>query len=215
MAITRHPRPPLRRAAGVLVGVALAVLLTAAPAWAAGSGTEPVATEPAPQLSIAVDNGRTSAAAGDTLDYAITIRNLGTTDVVGLTVTQSMPAGLSFDAADSAGREQAGGVGWTIDLATAGEVVLHSTMAVTDTPPELLRLATVACASMSASGPPIVCASHSDQLPAGASAEEAATAAAAAPSFGLLQWYVAGGIAVVLIAMSVVVVVRRRTVPTR
>ena len=206
MATTRHPGPPLRRAAGVLVGVALAVLLTAAPAWAAGTGAEPVATEPAPQLSIAVDNGRTSAAAGDTLDYAITIRNLGTTDVVGLTVTQSMPAGLSLEAADSAGTKQAGGVGWTIDLATAGEAVLHSTMAVTDTPPELLRLATVACASLT-DGQPIVCASHSDQLPAGASAE------AAAPSSGLLQWYAAGGIAVVLIAVSVVVVVRRRTAP--
>ena len=215
MATTRHPGPPLRRAAGVLVGVALAVLLTAAPAWAAGKGAEPAATEPAPQLSIAVDNGRTSAAAGDTLDYAITIRNLGTTDVAGLTVTQSMPAGLSLKSADSAGTEQAGGVGWTIDLAAAGEAVLHSTMAVTDTPPELLRLATVACASMSAGGPPIVCASHSDQLPAGASAE-AAAAAAAAPSSGLLQWYVAGGIAVVLVAVSVVVVVvRRRTAPAR
>ena len=215
MATTRHPGPPLRRAAGVLFGVALAVLLTAAPAWAAGTDAERDA-EPAPQLSIAVDNGRTSAAAGDTLDYAITIRNLGTTDVVGLTVTQSMPASLSLEAADSAGTDQAGGVGWTIDLATAGEAVLHSTMAVTDTPPELLRLATVACASMSASGPPIVCASHSDQLPAGASAEAAAAAAAAAPSSGLLQWYVAGGIAVVLVAVSVVVVVvRRRTAPAR
>ena len=181
MATTRHPDPPLRRAAGVLFGVALAVLLTAAPAWAAGTGAR----------------------------LAITIRNLGTTDVVGLTVTQSMPAGLSLEAADSAGTKQAGGVGWTIDLATAGEAVLHSTMAVTDTPPELLRLATVACASMSANGPPIVCASHSDQLPAGASAE------AAAPSSGLLQRYAAGGIAVVLIAVSVVVVVRRRTAPAR
>ena len=65
-------------------------------------------------------------------------------------------------------------------------------------------------ASLSASGPPIVCAAHSDQLPAGASAE-----AAAAPSSGLLQWYAAGGIAVVLIAVSVVVVVRRRTAPAR
>lgn len=215
MATTRHPGPPLRRAAGVLFGVALAVLLTAAPAWAAGTGAERDA-KPAPQLSIAVDNGRTSTTAGDTLDYTITIRNLGTNDVLGLTVTQSMPAGLSFKTADSAGTEKAGGVGWTIDLATAGEAVLHSTMAVTDTPPELLRLATVACASMSPSGPPIVCASHSDQLPAGASAE-AATAAAAAPSSGLLPWYVAGGIAVVLIAVAVVVVVvvRRRTAPAR
>lgn len=213
MSTTRHPGPPLRRAAGVLVGVALAVLLTAAPAWAAGKGAERDA-KPAPQLNIAVDNGRTSAAAGDTLDYAITIRNLGTTDVADLRVTQSMPAGLSFESADSAGTEQAGGVGWTLDLAVAGEVVLHSTMAVTDTPPELLRLATVACASMSADGPPIVCASHSDQLPAGASAAAAAAAAEAPPS-GLLPWYVPGGIVVVLIAVSVVVVVRRRTASAR
>jgi uncharacterized repeat protein (TIGR01451 family) len=212
MATTKHPGPPLRHAAGVLVGVALAVLLTAAPAWAAGKGTESAATKPAPQLSIAIDNGRTSAAAGDTLDYAITIRNLGTADVVGLTVTQSMPTGLSLEAADSAGTEQAGGVSWTMDLATAGEAVLHSSMTVTDTPPELLRLATVACASMSVTGPPIVCAAHSDQLPAGASA---AAAAAAASSPGLLRWYVVGGIAVVLVAVSVVVLVRRRTARAR
>jgi uncharacterized repeat protein (TIGR01451 family) len=214
MATTRHPGPPLRRSACVLFGVALAVLLTTAPAWAtAGTGAERDA-KPAPQLSIAVDNGKTSTTTGDTLDYAITIRNLGTADVAGLKVTQTMPAGLTFKTADAAGTEKTGGIGWTVDVATAGEAVLHSTMAVTDTPPELLRLATVACASMSADGPPIVCASHSDQLPAGASAVAAAAAAAAPPS-SLLPWYVAGGIAVVLIAVLIVVVLRRRTAPVR
>lgn len=198
MTTTEHRILPVRRTACVVAGVALAALLTAAPAWASGTA--------APQLSIAVDNGRTSTAAGETLDYAITIRNLGTAGVKDLRVTQTMPAGLSLEKADAAGAERAGSVGWTLDLAAAGQVVVHSTMTVADTPPELLRLATVACASMSVTGPPIVCAAHSDQLPAGAAAE----AAAQNPPAGPVGWYVAGGIGL-LAAASLVLVLRRRT----
>ncbi len=206
MATTEHRGLLVRRAACVVAGVALAALLTAAPAGATGTGAAPKAAPAAPQLSIAVDDGRTSTTAGETLEYAITIRNLGTAGVRDLQVTQTLPAGLSLEKADAAGSQRAGSVGWTLDLAAAGNVVVHSTTKVSDTPPELLRLATVACASMSAGGPPIVCASHSDQLPAGATAE----AAARAPSIGPAWWYVAGGIGL-LAAVALVLVLRRRT----
>lgn len=43
-------------------------------------------------------------------------------------------------------------------------------------PADLLRLATVACAGVSAASAPLVCAAHSDQLPAGAAQATAAAA---------------------------------------
>jgi uncharacterized repeat protein (TIGR01451 family) len=194
---------PILATLGVTLGVTVAALLAAPPVLAAPA---PVA----PQLSIAVDNGHTTAAAGDTLTYTISVQNLGTTDVADLHVTQSMPAGLKFTSADSAGKPKAGGVNWTLDLKAAGHTKVHSTMTVMDTPPELLRMATVACASTSAGDPPIVCASHSDQLPAGA-AEEAASARSAAPgSDGLNPWYLALGLCLVVAALVVVLIIRRR-----
>jgi uncharacterized repeat protein (TIGR01451 family) len=206
MDTARQRARSLRHAAGAT----LSVMLTAMLAALLGGGTAAAAPADAPQLSIAVDNGRTSADTGDSLVYTITVRNLGTDDLKGLTVTQSVPTGLEFGTADHGGRTTAGNVGWSLNLKAASEAIFTSTMTVSATPAELLRLATVACASTSADGPPIVCASHSDQLPAGASAE--AAAAAPAPSPGLLQLYLMGGIAVVLIAVAVVVVViRRRT----
>jgi uncharacterized repeat protein (TIGR01451 family) len=97
-----------------------------------------------PRLSIAVDNGQTSAAVGDTAQYTITVRNLGTEDVKGLGVTQSVPTGLTFGSADTSGTAQAQGVSWPLDLKAGGEAVFHSAMTVSETPSELLRLATVA-----------------------------------------------------------------------
>lgn len=83
-------------------------------------------------------------------------------------------------------------------------------MTVLDTLPELLRMATVACASTSAGDPPIVCASHSDQLPAGASAAAAAAESTAPESDGLGPWYLALGVGLLLAALAVVLVTRRR-----
>ncbi len=188
---------------GVTLGVTVAALFAAPPVLA---GPAPVA----PQLSIAVDNGHTTAAAGDTLNYTISVQNLGTTDVADLHVTQSMPAGLKFRSADSAGKPKAGGVNWTLDLKAAGHTKVHSTMTVLDTPPELLRMATVACASTSADDPPIVCASHSDQLPAGAAAETASARNAAPGADGLDPWYLALGLSLVVAALVVVLIIRRR-----
>jgi len=206
------------------LGVTLAVTLTAlwsAPPVLAAEAAEPAAATGgksataglaamAPQLSIAVDNGRTTAAAGDKLTYTIAVQNLGTADIADLHVSQSVPAGLKFTSADSAGKAKAGGINWKLDLDAAGETKVHSTMTVLDTPPELLRMATVACASTSAGDPPIVCASHSDQLPAGASAAAAAAEGTAPESDGLDPWYLALGVGLLVAALAVVLVTRRR-----
>jgi len=171
-----------------------------------------------PQLSIAIDNGRTSTTIGDILDYVITVQNLGTADVDGLLIAQSVPSGLDFGTADAGGTADASAVTWNLDLKATTTATFHTTMTVTATPAELLRLASVVCASSSADGPPIVCAAHSDQLPAGAAAEAAATALAGdatTPASGISSWwYLGGGIGlVVVVAALAVLLVRRRAAP--
>ncbi len=202
---TRRARS-LRQKAGALLGL----LLAAGLAVLMAGGTASAAEAAPPQLSIDVDNGRTATTVGDTLVYTITVRNLGTEDARGLRITQSVPAGLEFGTADPAATRTAEGVGWDLDLEPTGEATFTSTVTVSATPAELMRLATVACASASADGAPIVCASHSDQLPAGATAEAARESAAS--SARLVPWLVAGG-AGVLFAVVVVLLVRRRRAP--
>lgn len=98
-------------ALGVTLAVTLTALWSAAPVLAAeaapaiGGRTATAGLAAiAPQLSIAVDNGRTTAAAGDKLTYTIAVHNLGTADIADLHVSQSMPTGLKFTSADSAGK---------------------------------------------------------------------------------------------------------------
>ena len=177
-----------------------------------------------PQLSIALDNGHTSVVSGDTLEYTLTIQNLGAADIPGLLITQTVPTGLEFGSADSRGTVDGGNVHWTLDLKHAATDTVHTRMTVTATPPELLRLATVACASLAADGPPIVCAAHSDQLPAGAAAAVGSGATTTAPigigvttaaisgSSSRTWWYVGGAVGLLIVAgvAAAFVLARRR-----
>ena len=179
-----------------------------------------------PQLSIAVDNGRTSAAPGQVLDYVLTLTNLGSSEVKGLRVTQSVPAGLTLVKADGGGQAKNGNVGWKVDLAAAKATTFHVRMKVSATPKELLRLATVACAGLASKTAPIVCASHSDQLPAGAAATSSAAkptvAQAASPAISSAHrsWgtaiiiAVTAGALVILLLILTVAARRRRTTTT-
>jgi len=215
-----HPTPSRRRRPGravdLIAGVALAALvaLTAAVASTAVgiSSATAAGTVPAPQLSIAIDDGQTTAAGGDSLTYTISVKNLGTTPVDGLQVTQTMPAGLTFVSADGGGSVDAAGVRWTVDLGAAGDVTLHTTTTVSSPPTDVLRLASVACASTDAAGPPIVCASHSDLLPAGAAELEAAGAPGPTSSASSGRpWYLGGVIvAVVVVGVGALLVALRR-----
>jgi uncharacterized repeat protein (TIGR01451 family) len=184
-------------------------LLCLAPLYAGAETTKP-------QLSIAVDNGHDSAVKGDTLGYAITVTNLGTAKVRDLVVTQSVPAGATFVSADDHGVHRAGVVTWTLDVKAAKKVVLHASMTVAATPDELLRLATVACAQISSTERPLVCASDSDQLPAGAAAVTAQQAAEP-PSVGSGHrvWWYSGGAAALVGVVAALLVVRTRSAARR
>lgn len=217
MTAEKRRRLMLLRTTGAALGV---LLCTAAPtvvhSMDGAVDFEPAATAApgdgaaAPQLSIAVDDGHTSADTGATLTYTVTVRNLGTTEVTGLAVTQTMPAGLKLDSSSPAGVPGAGEVGWRTDLKATGAATFHSTMTVSKTPADLLRLATVACASTSTTGPPIVCASHSDQLPAGASAAAREAGTRSASSGGQSRWYLIGGAVLLIVAASLILWFRRR-----
>jgi hypothetical protein len=83
-------------------------------------------------------------------------------------------------------------------------------MSVGKTPKSLLRLATVACALTSETGAPVVCASDSDLLPAGAAAEQAT----AAPANSATTWWFIGGLGILIAALAgaALIVIRRRRV---
>jgi uncharacterized repeat protein (TIGR01451 family) len=201
-----HPQLDLTRRSRTAAVVIGAVLLTLAGAGAAQADT------PEPQLSIAVDNGSTAARSGDKLGYTITVTNLGTRKVRDLRVSQTVPAGASVVSADADGDEAKGTIRWKVDLAAADTITMHTAMTLGGTPDSALRLATVACAQVSAKGPALVCASDSDQLPAGAAVERAAADAVPAAGGwldGRAPWY-AGGAVAVLAAAGAALLVRRR-----
>jgi uncharacterized repeat protein (TIGR01451 family) len=174
-----------------------------------------------PQLTIAIDDGRDSAAAGDQVTYAVTVTNLGSTPVEGLSVSQRLPAGGTFSSADHDGQLRGDAVVWTVDVPASGEFTASSVMTVGETAPDELRLAGVVCAALAADQPPLVCASDTDELPAGARAAAASTAASAASTApaggGSAQdgprwwWFAAGaGVLVVVVGAVLLVVLRRR-----
>lgn len=199
-------RIALVRLVTVAVAMVVGMLWCVGPTGAAAAP----APSPGPQLSITVDNGLTTVTKGDALSYAVTVRNLGTNKLTGLRVSQTMPAGMSFRSADSRGVEKSGTIRWGVDLKSGATITLHSKATVTSTPDSLLRLATVACASVSTKGPPIVCAAHSDLLPAGAAA--ASSVAAAGSTASTLQtWWLALAGLVVLAGVATLLLVRRHT----
>lgn len=205
-----YPRSRHTALTGATVTLAATLSLLSVSASAAPA-TPKSSTKP-PQLSIAVNNGHASAVAGDRLAYTVTVTNLGGA-INQLWVTQSVPAGARFGTADAQGRQHAGAITWRVKVKASGKAVLHTTMTVAaHTPQDLMRLATVTCAKVSAKGPPLVCAADSDQLPAGAAAE--ATAARAAAPAGLwtrLQSQaVVVGAAAVGMALVVAFLIRRR-----
>jgi uncharacterized repeat protein (TIGR01451 family) len=185
-----------------VIGGILTVLLTTCLALIA-----PGPTPTGPQLSITIDDGRTTATAGTRLTYTITVQNLSGTDITGLGVTQSVPPGSALELADSSGGVQAGYVRWSVNLGATVKTALHSTVAVYDTSPDLLRLTSVACAGTAADAPPIVCATHSDQLPVGAAAHTATSAGTAAHAG---RWYLIGGLVMLSVAALMALLLCRR-----
>ncbi len=140
-----------------------------------------------PALSIDVDDGRQTAKPGDLLNYTVKIHNIGSTNAHGLDIVQTLPTGMKLISATRHGAAHAGQVMWKVNLPAGQADTFGSVGKVGQTPSQLLRLATIACASTGGSVRPIVCAAHSDELPAGAMAAAHArgTAGQAAADHGL------------------------------
>lgn len=178
----------------------------------AGTGLLPraaAAAPPAPQLSIAVDNQQDETTAGASVAYTVTVTNLGSRAVKGLVISQTVPAGAALTKADGKGTVSSGSVRWQLDLPAAGAKTFHTSMTVSKAPSDqLLRWATVACAATSPKGAALVCASDSDQLPAGAAAEQRQSALTS-PTPALGWYYAAGAVALVGAAFVVRTLTRR------
>jgi uncharacterized repeat protein (TIGR01451 family) len=188
-------------AAAVLAVLALSVGVSAAAA--------------PPQLSITVTDGEENAAAGAALTYSVALQNTGASDLSGLLVTQTLPDGVTFVSADGSGVATGSTVSWNVDVKAAATANLTVAVTVGETPPELLRLATTVCAMTAPDAAPLVCASDSDLLPAGAQAAATAAAAAAhsADSADSTPFWIvfAGiGVAVLLVVAVIAVVITRR-----
>ena len=201
-----------RRSAGVahlLAAAALALVATLAAAPLPARGAEP-----APQLSIAVDDGHTSVAAGGKLGYTVTVTNLGTRTVRGLWVSQNVPAGAVFVSAGRHGTVRSGSVRWRVTLGAGQKTTMTTSMTVAARPPAtLLRLASVACAAGSQTGRPLVCASDSDELPAGAAATAAQAKLQSGGSASPPGWgpYAASGVAAAVLLGAAAWLLRRRS----
>lgn len=169
MAVIRTSRTS-RTSRSARLSAALAALVLTGLVCASPSAAE--AAPEVPQLSIAVDDARPSAAPSDELVYKVSVTNLGTRPVKGLIITQTIPDGAALRSTDprSSGNDRT--VSWSVDVGPGKKAATATTVTVAKTLPDgLLRLATVACARTTTKGAPLVCASDSDQLPAGAAAD--------------------------------------------
>ncbi|MGC4811004.1 hypothetical protein ACLQ29_10805 [Micromonospora sp. DT228] len=187
-------------AAWVLAGPAVAPAQAAAPTPKPSASASP----PGPLLSITVDDGRTEVAAGDELTYRLTVRNLGTTKVADIKVSQSLPTGLTLVSADRGGKSRDGAVTWDTDLTVGQESTFTTVARVGETPKDLLRLATVACATAKDGKKPLVCATHSDLLPAGAVAPAAERSGMSWP------WSAGAVVALLIVGLGAIVLLRHR-----
>lgn len=181
---------------------------TAAPPAAAAAG---------PQLSIAVTDGRTSVQEGDQVTYTVRLHNIGKHDARRLRLVQTLPSGLKVMSATRRPATRPGTLTWQISLPAGHTATFRVTGRVGHTPAQLLRLATVACASAGSSTRPIVCGAHSDELPAGAvAASQAGRAASAAASerttMQILRPAAAGAGILVMIVITVLLIRRRRRI---
>jgi uncharacterized repeat protein (TIGR01451 family) len=174
-AATTHPKPLALATAHPKPSVTVSAT---PPAVAVGT------TRHALQLSIGVTDSRQRVQAGDLLTYAVKVDNIGKRNATRLSIVQTLPAGLKLISASRHPAVHAGQLTWRLSLAAGHTSKFRVVGKVGKTPKQLLRLATIACATAGGSHRPIVCAAHSDQLPAGAVAVAQASQAAAAARSG-------------------------------
>ena len=199
---------PVRAAAALTAGlIALPVLLGAShPAAASSAAVTSPAGPPAkgPSLAVSVSDGRSTARAGDTLTYVVTVRDTGSGAARQLTITQTLSPGLRIVSASDHGAAESGQVSWSAGLAAGRERTFRVITQVTRPPATLLRLSAVACVTPHGSTRPAVCAAHLDRLPAATGTPAARSGLGPAP-------YVAAGLAVLVLLLLAALAVRRRS----
>jgi uncharacterized repeat protein (TIGR01451 family) len=185
---------------------ALVTGLIALPVVTAPGHDGPTRAPKVPELAISVSDGQASARPGQVLTYTASLRNTGTAGISKLEVTETLSAGLKVTSASDNGVVKAGQVTWSTALPAAGTRKFLVTARVTKTPAQILRLAAVACVTLSGGRQPAVCAAHLDRLPA----------AAAGPASRPAHWvpgvpaYTAGGLAVLALGLLTAIAARRR-----
>ena len=116
------------------------------------------------------------------MTYTVQLHNIGRHSVRRLRLVQTLPASLKLISASRRPATRPGSLTWRISLPAGHTERFRVTGRVGRTPGQLLRLATVVCASAGSSTRPIVCGAHSDELPAGAVAAAQAGRATASPA---------------------------------
>jgi uncharacterized repeat protein (TIGR01451 family) len=90
------------------------------------SATETTAVAGAADLSITKTDSADPVTAGADLTYTIVVKNDGSSDASGVTVTDPVPTGTTFVSADNSGTESAGIVTWNVGaLADGASTTLH------------------------------------------------------------------------------------------
>ncbi|WTW94322.1 DUF11 domain-containing protein [Streptomycetaceae bacterium NBC_01309] len=151
-----------RRIAAAVVLAGTGGLLTAAGPWAVADS---LPTPSRPALSIKVDDGSVKTRPGQVHTYTIRLRNLGSTDLNGMAVTESLPGGTTLvGSADGGSTGPDGQITWTVDL-PVGQEVVRIVKARVDKLPSGNGIASTACARLAGSTVPIVCSTDFDQIP--------------------------------------------------
>ncbi|MEU8132650.1 hypothetical protein [Streptodolium elevatio] len=155
-----HHRIAAAASAAVLAGAG--GLLTAT---GPSAGAETLPTPSRPALSIKVDDGSVKTRPGQVHTYTIRLRNLGSTDLNGMAVTEALPGGTTLVGSADGGTTGADGqITWTVDL-PVGQEVVRTVKARVDTLPPGNGIASTACARLAGSTVPIVCSTDLDQIP--------------------------------------------------
>jgi uncharacterized repeat protein (TIGR01451 family) len=209
---TSHRTTPTQATAMLAVGL-IAIPAAMAAGHPAASQPKPTHTASAarasraPGLTIGISDGHVTARAGDKLIYTVSVRNSGAVAVRRFTVTQTLSPGSEFISASDHGVAAGGRVSWTASLPVGGKRTFLAVTRVTRTPPTLLRLAAIACVTLTGSSRPIVCAAHLDRLPAVATA----SASRSGHSAGNVGTYAAVSLAVLVLGLLGAIVARRRS----
>ena len=91
--------------------------------------TETTAIDTSSDLSITKTDGADPVTAGTDLTYTLGVTNNGPSDAAGVTVTDPLPAGVTFVSADNGGVESGGTVTWSVGaLANGATTDLHVTV---------------------------------------------------------------------------------------